>query len=313
MKDRFGREIDYLRISVTDKCNLRCKYCMPEDGVELLNHDEVLSIDEYLEIIDAFREMGLRKVRLTGGEPLVKKGLTDLIRGAKERGVEEVALTTNGTLLNDRAEALKEAGLDRVNISLDTLDKNKYENLTRRGRLEDVLDGIDAAKNAGLTPVKINTVLVKGYNDDEFHDLVEWAGREDLILRFIELMPIGEGIRYKDRKADYRDFLNEDFVKIPAEDPSSPAEYYRYKDDSVVGFINPISCKFCSDCNRLRLDCRGHLLMCLHSADYIDLKEPLRKGENIGPFLRKAVYEKPEAHHLDEGEYNKNRMNTIGG
>ncbi|MDO5755518.1 MAG: GTP 3',8-cyclase MoaA [Tissierellia bacterium] len=313
MKDRFGREIDYLRISVTDKCNLRCRYCMPEDGVQLLSHKEVLTIDEYLKIVAIFQKKGIRKIRLTGGEPLVKKGILDLIKGIRDLGIEEIAMTTNGVLLGEKARDLKKAGLDRVNISLDTLDPEKFKELTRGGDLQDVLGGIRACQKEGLEPVKINTVLVKGFNDKEVSRLISWAGEEKIILRFIELMPIGEAIQYKDQQMFFDQWNKGDFEPLPGKPLGGPARYYRHKSGATVGFINPVSCQFCEDCNRLRLDCKGNLILCLHSTEKINLKKPLRTGEDVEKIIDRAILEKPESHHLNEGQYNPSQMNTIGG
>ena len=314
MKDNFNREINYLRISLTDKCNLRCKYCMPEKGIQFLEHDEVLSINEYLEIGKVFYKLGIRKVRLTGGEPLIKKGLLDLIKGLKEIGMEEIALTTNGILLKDRAKALKEAGLNRVNISLDTMNPVKFKENTRGGDLNKVLEGIQEAKKVGLVPIKLNVVVLRDFNYDEVDDFINLT-KEDITVRFIELMPLGEALKYKDQYVSNEEIIKErNLIPVPAKDSSSPARYYKIEGGKgQIGFINPVSCTFCGACNRVRLNCRGQILLCLHSRKRIDLRRALRSGEDIEEIIRNAILEKPESHHLDEGEYNPDQMNTIGG
>lgn len=316
MKDNFGRDINYLRISITDKCNLRCKYCMPENGIEKLEHDEVLTIEEYLEIVKVFKGLGIRKVRITGGEPLVKKGVTKLIKGCKEIGIEEIAMTTNGLLLEDKARELKDAGLTRVNISLDSLDEEKYHEITRGGNLKDVLNGIEACRKYHITPIKLNTVMMKNFNLNEFRDFVDLTKTEDISVRFIELMPIGEGIKYKEDFVSNEELLGlyPELKPMESKDPSSPAKYYKLPDGKGnVGLINPMSCKFCGTCNRIRLTSKGKLLMCLHSNIYIDLLKPLREGKDIEKIIIDAIEEKPEKHHLLDGEYNITDMNEIGG
>lgn len=315
MKDQFNREINYLRISLTDKCNLRCKYCMPEKGINYVDHEDVMTIEEYLRITKIFYDLGIRKVRLTGGEPLVKRGNIELIKGLKEIGIEQIAMTTNGILLKDNAQALKDAGLNRVNISLDTLDPVKFKENTRGGDLQKVLEGIEEAKRVGLVPIKINVVVMRDFNYDEVKDFIEMTKNEDISVRFIELMPLGEALKFKDQYVSNEEIINNfDLIPIPPKDISSPAKYYKVKDGiGEIGFINPVSCTFCANCNRIRLDCKGSILLCLHSTTRIDLLEPLRKGEDVEKILRDIIFNKPESHHLDEGDYNPDQMNTIGG
>lgn len=193
MKDGFGREINYLRISITDRCNFRCKYCMPEKGVELKTHEDILSFEEIIQFVKAVAPLGITRVRVTGGEPLIRKGVIDFIKKLKSiKGIKDVSMTTNGSLLPDMAQYLKKAGLDRVNISLDSLKPNRFREITRCGELSKVLEGIGAALEVGLTPVKINCVVVKGFNDDEIMDFVNLTQEHPLYVRFIELMPLGE-------------------------------------------------------------------------------------------------------------------------
>lgn len=319
MKDSFGREINYLRISLTDRCNLRCKYCMPEKGISnKLNHNEILTLEEIYELTKVFVELGINKIRFTGGEPLVRYGIVELIsKVSKLDGIRDLAMTTNGILLKDFAYDLKSTGLSRVNISLDTLDENKYRDITRGGNISKVLEGIKKAQEAGLTPIKINTVLVGGFNDDEISDLVELTRDNELDLRFIELMPIGEAAAFAKKKFISNSKVLEaikGLIPVVNEDVSSPAVYYKLPDaKGRVGIINPISCKFCMNCNRVRLTSTGKLKLCLHSNREIDLKSALRHGQDIKKLIQEAVLTKEEEHHLENNEYIKRNMNQIGG
>lgn len=318
MKDSFGRVINYLRISVTDRCNLRCKYCMPEKGISKLCHEDILTLEEIYEITKVFVELGINKVRFTGGEPLARKGLVDLIaKISKLEGVKDLAMTTNGILLKDHAKELKEAGLNRVNVSLDTLDEEKYRTITRGGKLKDVLEGIEEAKKIGLAPIKINTVLIGGFNDDEIESLVSLTEKEEIDLRFIELMPIGEASSWAEENFISNDIILEkikDLMRVPREDVSSPAVYYKLPNGKgKVGIINPISCKFCQNCNRVRLTSKGQLKLCLHSNQEIDIKTALRNGEDVKELILKSIGKKEESHHLEDGKYITRNMNQIGG
>lgn len=318
MKDSFGREINYLRISLTDRCNLRCEYCMPEKGVNKLKHDDMLTLEEIYEITKVFVDLGISKIRFTGGEPLVRLGVVDLVsKVSKLEGVKEIAMTTNATLLETYAKDLKEAGLTRVNISLDTLDKEKFKKITRGGDLNKVLAGIKAAKDAGMTPIKINTVLVGGFNEDEIEDFVNLTIDEAIDIRFIELMPIGEAASFaKDKFVSNNKILGkmDKLEPIEAEDKSSPAVYYKLKGSKgKVGIINPISCKFCDNCNRVRLTSTGKLKLCLHSNREIDLKEALKNKEDLSSIIKEAIYSKEEEHHLEDEKYISRNMNQIGG
>ncbi|WFA08181.1 GTP 3',8-cyclase MoaA [Tissierella sp. Yu-01] len=318
MKDSFGREINYLRISLTDRCNLRCEYCMPEKGVNKLNHEDILNFEEMFELIKVFVELGINKIRLTGGEPLVRLGVVDFIsKISKLNGIKEITMTTNGTLLKDYAQELRDAGLNRINISLDTLDKDKYREITRGGELSKVLDGIEAAKDAGLTPIKINTVLIGGFNDDEIPEMVNLTKEYKMDVRFIELMPIGEAAAFASHKFIPNSKVLEsvkELEKVQSEDISSPATYFKLPDGKgKVGIINPISCKFCSNCNRVRLTSTGKLKLCLHSNREIDLKNALRNKENIKLIISNAILTKEEEHHLEDKEYITRNMNQIGG
>lgn len=318
MKDSYGRNINYLRISVTDLCNLRCKYCMPEKGIPKVCHKDILSVEEIVEISRVFVSLGVDKIRLTGGEPLVRKGILDIVKEiGKLDGLKDFAMTTNGLLLKKYARELKDLGLNRVNISLDTLNEDKYFQITRGGSLKSVLEGIEEAKKVRLSPIKINTVLVKGINDDEIEDLVYWAERESLDIRFIELMPIGEAIKFESNYFISNQLILDrlpGLVQVENQDISSPAIYYKFlSGKSKIGLINPISCKFCKYCNRIRLTARGKLKLCLHSREEIDLMKALRNGDNIEKIILESIDKKPEEHNLESGEYIFTNMSQIGG
>lgn len=318
MKDSFGRKINYLRISLTDRCNLRCRYCMPEKGIaNKLGHEDILTLEENYDLIKEFVELGIDKIRFTGGEPLIRKGIVDLIeRVNKLEGVKEITMTTNGLLLKDMAKSLRDAGLNRVNISLDTLDEDKYQEITRGGKLSKVLEGIEEAIRVGLTPIKINTVLVGGFNDDEIQDLVDLT-KKGIDIRFIELMPIGEAANFAQEKFISNNRIIEvveGLIPIKRDDPSSPATYYKLPNATgKIGLINPISCKFCRDCNRVRLTSTGKLKLCLHSNREIDLNEALKTGQDIRNIILDSILTKEEGHHLEDNQYITRNMNQIGG
>ncbi|MDR1068722.1 MAG: GTP 3',8-cyclase MoaA [Clostridiales Family XIII bacterium] len=315
MKDGCGREINYLRLSVTDLCDLRCIYCMPESGVKKLDHTSILSVEEIEEIVRTAAGLGITKVRLTGGEPLVRRGIDEIVRRvAGTPGIEEVALTTNGTLLPEKAEMLKAAGVGRVNISLDTLDPDEYRFITRTGNLADALRGIDAALDAGLTPVKINAVLMGGVNDDQIEPLIELTKRENIHVRFIEIMPIGECAGWN--KARFIG-LGEVTKRVPELRPvgtEGVAELYR-KDGypGTVGLIHPISSHFCPDCNRVRITPDGTMKPCLHSSGEIPLKG--LHGAELAAAMRGGIFGKPMRHYLEGGASSDSvrNMNAIGG
>ena len=318
MKDSYGREINYLRISLTDRCNLRCIYCMPEKGIEKVSHEDILTLEEVYEITEAFVELGINKIRFTGGEPLTRKGIVSLIeRVSKLSGVKDLAMTTNGILLEKFAPSLKEAGLNRVNISLDTLKEEKYAYITRGGKLEEILKGIEEARKVGLIPIKINAVLIGGFNDDEIIDFVKLTEKEEIDVRFIELMPVGEAAPWAKEKFVSNSIVLDkvkELAPVEREDNSSPAVYYKLPNGKgKVGLINPITCKFCENCNRIRLTSQGKLKLCLHSNKEIDIKEALRNGEDIKKLIADSILEKEESHKLEEGKYINRNMNQIGG
>lgn len=320
MLDREGREINYLRISTTDLCNLRCRYCTPEEGVSKRCHSEILSLEEIAEVVKASAKLGINKVRLTGGEPLVRKGIVELVRKISDiKGINEIALTTNGILLKQLAKPLKEAGLKRVNISIDTLKPDRYEYITRGGKLSDVLEGIEAAKKAGLYPLKFNVVLVKGFNDDEIEDFVNLTMDNEIDVRFIELMPIGEnGEMSKENFIPNTLVLdkNPSLIPVSSSDKSAPAKYYKFEGGKgKIGLINPISSHFCSTCNRLRLTADGKIKPCLHSNEEIDIRRTLRENGDILSVISKAIRVKPKEHHINEDNYTPidREMFQIGG
>ncbi len=306
MKDKHNRNISYIRISVTDRCNLRCSYCMPQEGIIKKQHSEVLSLEEIYQVVHACTFLGISKVRITGGEPLIRKGLVSLIEKlSKLEQIKEVALTTNGILLPKYAKELKEAGLKRVNISLDTLNSDKYREITSFGKLQDVLAGIEAAKKVGLTPVKLNTVLIGCFNDEEIEDFVKLTIDEPIDVRFIELMPIGQAAGWaKSRFIPNTTVLDKcsDLAPVESIDASSPAKYYRLPNaKGRVGLINPISHGFCADCNRIRLTADGKLKPCLHSDDEIDIKTLMReKNGSLEDAIKEAIYSKPLQHELNQ-------------
>ena len=317
MQDHYARNITYLRISLTDRCNLRCRYCMPEEGINKLCHSDVLRFEEILEITAACASLGIKKVRLTGGEPLIRRGCISLCREiAALPGIEELAMTTNGLLLPDYARELKEAGLQRVNISLDTLSPEKFRHITGGGSLERVLEGIKAAIDADLTPVKLNTVLIGGFNDDEIPALAAMTREYPVDLRFIELMPMGPGAEF-----DERAFLSGQAVLdalpelTPEAEDGGVARLYRLPGaKGRIGLISPLSNHFCGSCNRLRLTSEGALKPCLHSNQEI----PLRglHGEALKNQILSAIAAKPQQHGLLDAHHSSEAgraMNTIGG
>jgi len=320
--DSFGRSINYLRISVTDRCNLRCLYCMPPEGVPQISHSEILSYEEIQTVVRAAAELGINKIRLTGGEPLVRADLPKLIKMLSQiKGIEELSLTTNGTILKKYALELKQAGLSRVNVSLDTLKADKFRYITRLGELKTVLEGIETAKEAGFEPVKINTVIMRGINDDEILDFARMTYEDGWHVRFIELMPFKGAAEFVP-SIELRQHISllgklEPCASITG---NGPAMYYRLAGaKGTIGFISPLTePSFCSRCNRMRLTPDGKLRPCLLGEDEIDLKTPLRNNasmEELKSLILKAVASKPEHHHLEGGNVRlvNRKMSQIGG
>ena len=309
LSDSFQRPINYLRISVTDRCNLRCIYCMPAEGISRLPHNEVLDYEEILAVAQAAASLGINKLRLTGGEPLARAELTHLVQMlSRIEGIDDIALTTNGVLLREYAIPLKKAGLKRVNVSLDTLQRERFKRNARRDRLGDVIDGIAAAEEAGLEPVKLNMVVIRGINDDEVLDFARRTIEKGWHVRFIELMPFtsGASLQFIPTK-EVKEHLSSLGIlePIPSSQGNGPAKYYRFPGaKGTVGFISPLSEHFCFNCNRLRLTVDGKLRPCLLSDKEVDLKTPLRCGaslEELRVLIQQAVAAKPERHYLLEG------------
>ncbi len=324
LKDRFGRNLHYLRISLTDACNFRCVYCMPEH-IRFKNKKELMSNEELLLLTRAFVDLGVDKIRLTGGEPMLREGLTEIISVIKGMGVGDLSMTTNGSMLAEVAEELAEAGLDRVNVSLDSLDPAKFRKMTRRGSLRDVWEGILAAERAGLTPVKINVVVVRGYNDDDVVDLARLTLAHPWEVRFIELMPLGsEGdfaldslVPSGETKARIESALGP-LEAVPGYNGEDPSRPYRIPGaPGRLGFISSVTAPFCAGCTRLRLTADGKLRLCLLHEDEVDLLGPLRRGasyDEIKELIRKSAWNKPWGHRLEESQFPLNReMSQIGG
>ena len=313
MKDRFGRNITYLRISVTDLCNLRCKYCMPERGVESLCHSDILSIEEIVEIVKIASKNGIKKIRLTGGEPLVRRGFINLCKEiSKIDEIEDIAITTNGVHLKAMADELFENKVRRINFSLDTLVKEKYNDITRRNDFDKTMESLFYAIKKGFR-IKINVVLIGGFNNDEIEDFVNLANEYDLEVRFIELMQIGETANWSKDKFISNKIVLEKVPELEFDGVSGVAKIYKIKGQKGrIGLISPISCSFCEDCNRIRLTSDGKLKPCLHSKDEINLKG--LSGEELEEVFKRGIYEKPEKHHLEDGKSESARdMNKIGG
>ena len=316
MQDLFCRRIDYLRISVTDRCNLRCVYCMPAEGVAKQRHSDILTFEEMEEIARAAVELGVRKLRITGGEPLVRRGIVELCRRLGQiPGVEDLSMTTNAVLLPHMAQDLYQAGVHRINISLDTLDEDKYRRITRLGTLADALAGLRAAAEAGMAPIKINTVLIGGFNDDEIPALADLTRRYPVELRFIELMPIGHAAPFGPEAYLPSQAVLERLPQLQREGACGVAALYRLPGAAGrVGLISPLSHHFCGQCNRLRLTADGKLRPCLHSSDEV----PLRglHGPALRDAIREAVRRKPERHgplSWSERSGAGRDMNEIGG
>ncbi len=313
LADQFNRPITYLRISVTDKCNLRCVYCMPERGLPWLPKTEILSYEEIAQLVAAAAPVGVRSVRLSGGEPLIRKNLHHLVEEiAAIDGVEDIALSTNGLLLEEQIDALVAAGLKRVNVSLDTLREGRFFEIARRPGLDRVLAGIDAAIARGLGPVKINCVIMRGQNDDEIAAFAQWTKERAVYVRFIELMPVQENLDVQRDAYMSADEILERVREIgdlrPVSGPggNGPARYFAFdRAPGAVGVISPLSHDYCERCNRVRLTADGRLRLCLFGDYEIDLRGSLRSGatrEEIAGLLRSAMLIKPERHHLKLGE-----------
>ncbi len=326
LTDAFRRAITYLRISVTDRCNLRCVYCMPEAGLPWIAKAEILSYEEIARIVRAAAKIGVRSIRLTGGEPLIRRGLERLVAMiAATPGIDDIALSTNGLLLAEQARPLRDAGLTRVNVSLDTLRADRFATIARRPGLERVLAGIDAAFDAGLGPVKLNCVVMRGQNDDEVAAFAELTRTRALAVRFIEVMPVVENVAGHTSEyvsaTEILDRIRAINALHPVDGPpgNGPARYYAFEGAAgSVGVISPLSHDYCDTCNRVRLSADGRLKLCLFGDHFIDLRTPVRDfatDEELIAIFRGSMYVKPERHHLDIGQTSSamRALSEIGG
>jgi len=310
MRDGFGRRVEYLRISVTDKCNLRCVYCMPLEGTPWMRRAELLTYEEIEHIVRTMAGMGLRRVRITGGEPLVRRDLPELVRRiAGVGGIEDLSLSTNAVLLTEHAAALKEAGIQRINVSLDSLRPERVEAIARRpGCFGPIMDGLASAEAVGFTPIKVNVVLIRGQNDDEIEDFAAMTRERPWHVRFIELMPTSSNLELSAKRffscqealARLRALDRLEAVEGPW--GNGPATYYRFADaPGTVGVITPMSHNYCDRCNRMRLTADGHLRPCLFGDLQTNLRDPLRAGVDLVPLIEDTLRVKPERHFLIQG------------
>ena len=327
LTDRYQRPIDYLRVSITDRCNLRCLYSMPLGGTVKLDHADILSYEEFLRLIQIAVNMGINKVRLTGGEPLVRKGVVDFCRRlTRISGLQSLSLTTNGVLLEELGQDLFAAGIRRVNVSLDTLQREKFLRITRRDEFARVWRGIQAAERVGFNPVKINVVVMRGINDDEVLDLARLSLHRPYHIRFIEFMSINNDSQWTQEHYVSADEIMAklrqvgSLEQVVAQHTNGPARHYRWPDAAgMIGIISPISHHFCPSCNRIRLTADGKLRNCLFSDQELDIKSPLRQGatdSELSQFLRDSIVNKPEKHSLQSDVFRKCQsrpMVAIGG
>ncbi|MCH2465574.1 MAG: GTP 3',8-cyclase MoaA [Gemmatimonadetes bacterium] len=310
MIDQFGRRVEYLRVSVTDKCNLRCIYCMPLEGLTWLKRDELLDYEEIETVIRTMAGMGLRRVRITGGEPLIRRDLPDLIRKISAiREIEDLSLSTNAVLLADQAQELKDAGIQRLNISLDSLQQERVDEIARRpGSFPKIFEGLEAAERVGFTPIKVNVVLIRDRNDDEIEDFARITKERPWHVRFIEVMPTGSNL---DLSANSFVSCQEALRRVRAMDKlepvdgpfgNGPADYYRFPGaPGTVGVITPMSHNYCHRCNRMRLTAAGQLRPCLFGEIETNLRDPLRAGRDLRPLIEETLQIKPERHYLVQG------------
>lgn len=324
--DPYRRRINYLRISITDRCNLRCRYCMPEEGIPLIPHEKILTYEEILRLVRVFASDGISKVRLTGGEPLVRKGIVEFVAHLSTiPGIQDLSLTTNGILLKGFAKAMKEAGLKRVNISLDTLRKERFYEITRRDGFEEVWEGIQEALKVNLSPVKINMVAIRGINDNEIESFAQLTFHLPLTIRYIEYMPSGNGEEWREGRIltikEIKERLERmaPLIPVPSNPLDGPAQRFRFKEAlGEIGLIGPVSDHFCGNCNRLRLTPDGKIRTCLFSDEEIDVREYLRNGakdEELRERLFMALINKPERHQINTLQFKKcqRNMSAIGG
>ena len=317
MIDQFGRNINYMRLSVTDKCNLRCRYCMPAEGVCMKDHRDMLTEDEMITAVEAAASLGVKKLRITGGEPLVKKNIVSICRrAAAVEGIKEVCITTNGLMLPKLAKALKDAGVKRINLSLDTLDPEKYAYITRIGTLDSFMAGLNAALDVGFEKIKINAVLIGGFNDDEIVPLAELTKQYPVDVRFIEMMPMYDSGDFKEASfVPYTKVLEALPDAVPVEADGGVAKLYRLPGAlGNVGLISPLNAHFCGTCNRIRLTADGKIKPCLHSDVEYSIKG--MDFDGMKAELEKAIWNKPQWHgDLDAAHRSQagRNMNQIGG
>jgi len=325
--DKFGRVVDYVRLSVTDRCDFRCVYCMAEE-MTFLPRERILSLEELQLVAQAFTELGVKKIRLTGGEPMIRRGFDQLVTGLGQLpGLEELVMTTNGSQLQSKAALLRSIGMKRINVSLDSLKPDRFKQITRTGDVTKVIAGIDEAIKQGFTHTKINAVILRGRNDDEILDLVDFVRERNLDISFIEEMPLGE-IDEHDRESAFisseeiRDIIGQKYALSSSEEKTAgPSRYWHFADGhpGLIGFISPHSHNFCGDCNRVRVTAEGRLLLCLGNEHSVDLRAVVREFpgelEPVKQKIREAMLIKPERHYFDLAEEVQilRFMNTTGG
>lgn len=325
MKDQYGRQINYMRVSVTDRCNLRCIYCMPEEGIKQVSHQDILTYDEIVQIVNAAAAVGITRIKLTGGEPLVRKNLAGLVEALRAvPGIEEVTVTTNGILLKEQIGKLARAGISAVNISVDSLDPDMYASIARKDALAAVLEGMEAAVSCPGLKVKINCVPLKGLNEEEWVRLAQIARERPIDVRFIEMMPMGLGRDFQgSSQKEVLERLRETFGPeqyLDGNFGNGPATYVHFNGFAgKIGFISALSHKFCSECNRIRMTAEGFLKPCLQYASGEDLREMIRNGASEEELIRainRTIYYKPACHHFevdDSAEFEHKKMFRIGG
>ena len=314
MLDSFGREISYLRVSITDRCNFRCLYCMPEEGVPKKEHSDILSFEDMEKIISVLVELGITKIRVTGGEPLVRRGCTSFLKDLGNLKIDQLGLTTNGFYIDQYKDEIKEAKLDLLNISLDSLNAEKFQTITRGGDINKVLSGIDTAREIGVKEIKINAVLMKGLNDMDIRRFAEFGKEKGAKVRFIELMPFSVCNSYENYGISADEVIKANgLIRTTQKDYSNNAETYMFEDGLEIGFIRPITNKFCAMCNRVRLTADGKLLLCLHGNAIVDLKDKIEDREELKKAIIDGIKNKPKEHGIEQGVIQCRVMNSIGG
>ena len=328
LNDRQGRKLRYLRLSVTDRCDLKCQYCMPAEGIPASPREDVMTFEEIVRVVKVFKELGVQTVRLTGGEPLVRKNLDELIRGIKDLGIDDIAMTSNATALRPLARRLVDAGLTRINISLDSVDADTFRTMTRGGDLQRVIDGIEAIRDAGIGTVKTNSVVVRGRNHEHLRDIVDWAWDRDIVPRFIELMPLGEGAKLGTDAvvpvAEMKRLLGDHIVREASpehREDRGPAGYVPAArgHGHKVGFIGAVTENFCERCNRIRITAKGDIRACLASPKGLSLRDLMRQGHDDDAMLhriRESLFGKWSGHHFNVDGVDAHEhvnMSSLGG